>query len=102
MDIDPSQLNVINNTERNRFEVTVNGRTAVSEYMLAGNTRIVFSHNEVPDALEGNGIGSRLARTALEYARDNELKVIPLCPYIASYIRRHPEYRPLLQPGYNV
>lgn len=102
MNIDPSELDVINNVERKRFEVTVQGHTAVAEYILAGETRIVFTHTEVPDALEGNGIGSRLARTALEYARENDLKVIPLCPYIAAYIRKHPEYRSLLQAGYNV
>lgn len=102
MNIDPSELQVINNEEKKRFEVTVDGMTAVAEYIRAAKTRIVYTHTEVPDALEGNGIGSKLARAALEYARENDLKVIPLCPYIAAYIRKHPEYRPLLQKGYNV
>ncbi len=101
MKIEPSQIQVINNTERKRFEVNVNEHIAVSEYMLV-QERIIFTHTEVPQALEGNGIGSLLARTALEYAREKGLKVMPLCPYIASYIRKHPEYRPLLLPGFNV
>ena len=101
MKIDPSQIQVSNNTERKRFEVKVDDHLAVSEYMLV-KERIIFTHTEVPEALEGNGIGSMLARTALEYAREKGLKVMPLCPYIASYIRKHPEYRPLLLAGFNV
>lgn len=101
MKIDSSEIQVINNTQRKRFEVQIDEHLAISEYMLVQD-RIIFTHTEVPVALEGNGIGSRLAKAALEYAREQGLKVMPLCPYIASYIRRHPEYRPLLLPGFNV
>lgn len=101
MKIDPTLIQVVNNTERKRFEVSVDRHTAVTEYMLAGN-RIIFTHTEVPVELEGNGIGARLAQTALTYAREQQLKVMPLCPYIAGYIRKHPEYRDLVLEGFNV
>ena len=57
---------------------------------------IVFTHTEVPPALEGRGVGSRLARDALDDARRRGLAVIPRCPFVAAYIRRHPEYRDLV------
>lgn len=101
MQIDPSNLEVIHNTERKRFEIQINGHQGVVEYMLAGN-RIIFSHTEVDVALEGQGIASLLAKTALEYAQAHQLEVMPLCPYIAAYMRRHPEYQVLLAPGFNV
>ena len=53
-------------------------------------------HTEVPAAAEGQGIGSRLAREALEYARREKLKVLAECSFVASYVERHPEYRSLL------
>jgi len=99
MKINPEQLKVVHNTDKNRFEVTVDGRTAVTEYMQPGH-KIILSHTEVPVELEGNGIASKLARTALDYARTEKLKVMPLCPYVAAYIRRHPEYQDLVLPGY--
>lgn len=56
----------------------------------------------MPPGLEGQGVGSKLAQTGLNYARREGLRVMPLCPYIAGYISRHPEYKDLLQPGVRV
>lgn len=95
MNIDPDALTVRNNTAGNRFEIEVNGSLALLEYMRAGSN-ITYTHTEVPRELEGMGIGARLARFALEYARDNDLKVIPICPFVTGYLRRHPEYQPLV------
>lgn len=101
MKIDPNEIKVINNAGRKRFEVRFGEHTAVSEYMRAGD-RIIFTHTEVPKEMEGNGIAGKLAREGLEFAREQNLKVMPLCPYVAGYIRRHPEYRELLLAGFNV
>jgi predicted GNAT family acetyltransferase len=57
---------------------------------------IVFTHTGVPESMEGTGVGSALAKSALDYAQDNHLLVLPLCPFIRSYIERHPEYQPLV------
>ncbi len=95
MSIDPDALTVRNNTAENRFEIEVNGSLAMLEYMRAGSN-ITYTHTEVPRELEGMGIGGRLARYALDYARDNDLKVIPICPFVTGYLRRHPEYHPLV------
>lgn len=95
------KFNVVNNEEKKRFEVKINGYLAVCEYIKL-KTKIIFTHTEVPPALEGQGIGSMLAKTALDYARANELKVQPLCPYIAAYMKKHPEYQDLLMDGFRI
>ena len=84
-----------NNTQLNRFELDVDGRTAVSYYKLAPGV-ITFTHTEVPQELSGQGIGSRLAHGALEAARAQGLKVVATCPFVSAYIAKHPEFGDLL------
>jgi len=86
------ELVIQHNTEKRRFETTVDGHTAFVEYNLFNNG-INYTHTEVPQALEGQGIAKALARHVLDYARENKLKVMPLCPFIKGYIDRHPEYQ---------
>jgi predicted GNAT family acetyltransferase len=69
----------------------------VSEYN-GWRTRSCLPITEVPEALEGQGIGSALARGALDDVRAQGLQVIPLCPFVAAFIRRHPEYLDLVSP----
>jgi predicted GNAT family acetyltransferase len=80
---------------RSRFAADIDGRIAFVEYRRRGN-RIYLAHTEVPPALEGRGIGSALAKYALDYARENNLEVVPSCPFIAAYIRSHPAYADLV------
>lgn len=101
MKIDPQQIQVVHNPERKRFEFSHEGATARAEYILT-KARIIFTHTEVPVALEGNGIGAALAKFGLDYARAHELKVMPLCPFVASYIRKNPIYRDLIVAGVNI
>ncbi len=88
----PNELNVIHNTELNRFEVHLDAHIAELNYRLSGNT-IIFTHTGVPTALEGRGIGSLLVKTGLEYAKNNNLKVQTLCWFVAGYVQRHTEYQ---------
>jgi predicted GNAT family acetyltransferase len=90
-----SQSPVRDNRAEQEFELEVDGHRAVAAYQLEGN-RIVFTHTKVPHAIEGRGVGSRLIRAALDSARDQHLTVVPQCPFVATYIERHPEYRDLL------
>lgn len=96
MAINTSELTVTNNTSKNRFEIQIEDQFAVAEYRLMNDTHIAFTHTEVPTSLEGNGIGSKLARFGLDYARKHHLKVLPYCPYIAAWIERHPDYQDLV------
>lgn len=88
-------LQIVDNPEASRYETRVGGQLAFAEYMLTG-PNITFTHTEVPEELEGQGIASQLARFALDDARARGLAVIPLCPFISAYIRRHREYQPLV------
>lgn len=74
---------------------------AIAEYKLIKN-RLILTHTEVPVALEGQGIGSALARFALDFARERQLEVMPLCPYMAAYMARHPETHDILMPGFRL
>ena len=90
-----ADINIDNNALASRFEVLVNGGLAVLDYRIAGST-IFLLHVEVPASEQGRGIASRLSKAALEFSRDRGLKVVPRCPFVAAYMRRHPE---LLQPA---
>ncbi|MEM9997655.1 MAG: GNAT family N-acetyltransferase [Bacteroidota bacterium] len=103
MPADLRSVPVRRNEERNRFELADGDLVAFADYMITKDGRIVFTHTEVPRAWEGQGVGSRLAKTGLAYAREHALKVMPLCPFFAGYIRRHrEEYQHLLAPGFRV
>jgi len=78
------------------FHARLNGLRAVLEYRRAPG-KIVFVHTEVPAAFRHRGVADALAHAGLEYARTEHLAVIALCPFVASYIRRHPEYQALTQ-----
>lgn len=93
------EIEVQHNEAANRFEAEVSGHLAVAEYIRAGE-QIVFTHTEVPEELEGQGVASQLIRTALDHAREQNLEVVPSCQFVAAYIRRHPEYQPLVAEGY--
>jgi uncharacterized protein len=93
---DTEEYSVIHNEEETRFEVRLHGRLAELTYRIT-NERIIFTHTGVPPALEGRGIGGALAKTGLEYAREQNLGVIPLCPFVKGYIAQHPEYKPLIK-----
>ncbi len=86
---------VRHNSAAKRFESEVDGLLSKAWYRLSPGT-ITFTHTDVPDALAGRGIGSQLARAALDHARNENLRVVPLCPFISAYIERHPEYADLV------
>lgn len=92
---DVNDVEVQNNELASQFEMKVGDEVAFAAYKMGKDT-ITFTHTIVPEAFEGQGVGGKLAVTALDYARDNDLKVIPLCPFISAYIRSHEEYQPLL------
>lgn len=81
----------------NRFEVLLeNGQTAYLNYNEFDNS-LNLSHTYVPKSFEGKGIAAAIVKFALDYARKNNLSIIPSCPYVAAYIERHPEHRDLVK-----
>jgi predicted GNAT family acetyltransferase len=86
------------NKAEHRFELDAGGSLAVAYYRLAPGV-ITFTHTEVPAALAGQGVGSRLVRGALEAARAEGLKVVSRCSFVSAYLRRHPEFNDLTGPA---
>lgn len=84
---------VTDNPEAQRFEAHVDGRLAgFAEYQLT-DALMVFTHTEVDPAFEGKGVGSDIARFALDHLRaDGTRQALPVCPFITGWIQRHPEY----------
>jgi len=84
------------NASARRFEMPVDGHVAFVTYRRDANGVISLDHAEVPSALEGKGVGSRLVRATLDHVRGEGLKVVPRCSFVRAYIERHPEYADLL------
>ena len=89
-------LRVADNPEAGRFEVFADDEPAGAAYYRIMGDRISFTHTEVDDTFEGQGVGSKLAAGALDAARERGLEVLPHCPFIRGYIERHEEYLDLV------
>jgi predicted GNAT family acetyltransferase len=95
MRVNLDTVTVLHNEKLHRFEAYVDGLTSLLTYVRSAD-RITLMHTEVPSELEGNGIAGKLTQTALDFARANRLRVVPRCPYVAHYVRQHPESQDLL------
>ena len=95
-----AEAEVVDVPEKSRYELRLGGHLIGLAAYRRRNGRIAFTHTEVDESCEGRGFGSLLAQAALEKAAREGLEVVPLCPFIAHYINRHPKYKPLLASGY--
>src|SRR6476659_7419605 len=96
MNHDEQKLKV--NVELHRLELDVGGRTAFIEYKLS-HGMLFLIHTEVPSSLKGKGAGSVIVQKALQYAKDNSYKIVPICPFVQSYLKRHKEWNDLVAPN---
>lgn len=87
------------NDEKRRFEAELDGYVAFADFHLHGD-RLTFLHTEVPREIEGRHVGSGMIRWALDYAREQQLNVVPICPFVAAFISRNREYADLIQPQF--
>lgn len=94
MQIELDKLEITHNPSGNRFEAWVDGQLAKLDYIERSDT-IIMTHVGVPYEFRGHGVAGRITQEGLEYARQKSLRVIPMCSYVAAYIRRHPEYQAL-------
>jgi predicted GNAT family acetyltransferase len=90
-----SPLSVSHHPDIGRFEAFVEGLRCEVDYILDGTTMRI-THTGVPNALEGRGIAAALMCHALGWARQQGLRVVPLCSYAQVYMKRHPEWQNLL------
>ena len=89
-------IDVRNNESDHQFEANVEGGLARMTYQREGD-RITFIHTEVPEQAEGKGVASALAKSALAFAREQNLRVVAQCAYLAGYVKKyHDQYGDLL------
>jgi predicted GNAT family acetyltransferase len=81
---------VTHNEARGQFEIVLGDEKAVLQYRRTENS-ITLIHTEVPQASRGRGLGNQLIRAALDFAHFNQLKVVPVCPFVKAYLQKHPE-----------
>ncbi len=89
------KLTITHDEQAKRFETSIDGYTGYISYQERDDT-LVYDHTIVPQELGGRGIGSALVKHALNYAREQNKKVIPQCSFVSSYISKHPDYQDLL------
>lgn len=89
-------MNVIHNSQAERFEAHIQGHQALCDYRRQGGV-LVLHHTEVPAALQGQGVAAVLVQAALDWARAQGLRVRPTCSYVAAYMQRHPQTHDLLE-----
>lgn len=88
-------MEIINNLAEKRFELKIGDNIAALYYSMFED-KLYLNHTEVPEALQGQGIAGKLVEGALEYARVNNLPIVPMCPYASKFIQRNPQYQNLL------
>lgn len=91
---------IINNEKRLRFETKIETEFGYIDYRWYKGDN-AFMHTFVPVEGRGKGISSALAKFALEFAKEKKLKIMVYCPFIAKYIKEHPEYEPLIDKKYH-
>jgi predicted GNAT family acetyltransferase/uncharacterized Fe-S cluster protein YjdI len=93
---------LIDNEEKHQYEFHVEGYVPRIEYIKSLNGEIYLTHTEVPAALGGHGIGSQLAEKVLTDIERQGLRLVPLCPFVAGYIHKHPEWKRIVLRGIHI
>jgi hypothetical protein len=92
----PSEPTVVHDPDRSRYEIHVDGQRAGYAHYVPTPEALVFDHTEIDDAYEGQGLGGKLARGALDAVRADGKRVVARCPFIRGWIEKHPDYADLL------
>lgn len=87
---------MVDNPAEHQFEIRADGELAGFAAYREGERAIVFTHTEIDPAYEGKGLGSVLVRGALEEARSRGSAVLPACPFVRSFVERHPDFLDLV------
>lgn len=89
--------------EQHMFKIELEGTPAVLEYAMGKEGTLMIMHTEVPAAHNGKGYADRLAKETMAYVGKNDLKAMPYCSYMATFLRRHKEeYKDLVSPEFNL
>lgn len=92
---------IYDNEGEKQYELKIGSDIARIEYIKTKND-IYLTHTEVPKEMEGRGLASKLVLYALKDIKEKGLKLVPLCPFVAGYLKKHPEWRALVLKGINI
>lgn len=92
---------VKDNAHKHRFELDYADKVAIVEYKKLDDETLALTHTEVDPSLEGQGVGSHLVKGVLEYVDHNNLRIVPVCPFIVTYLKRHPDWSRLVSTSYS-
>lgn len=95
-------LEVVNNKEKKQYELHFDGLLCKVEYIITNEGEIYLTHTEVPYQIEGQGLGSKLVEKTLEDIDKSGLRLVPLCPFVAGYIQKNPQWKRIIMKGINV
>jgi predicted GNAT family acetyltransferase len=87
---------------KNQFELLTDDKLSLVAFFQPDEHTLALTHTEVDPALEGQGVGSNLVKQVLEYTEQHNQKIVPLCPFVDTYIKRHPEWQRVVSTEYSV
>ena len=96
MQVDLDKLEITHNEQKNVFEVWIDGQLSKLDYIQEGKN-FVITHVGVYPEHRGQGLAAKIVEAGLQYAKNNSLRVIPMCSYAAAFIRRNPQYMELTE-----
>jgi predicted GNAT family acetyltransferase len=99
VEVDGREVPVTIDMAAGRIGLDAGGHVATIAFRMQG-TQLAAVHTEVPAALRGKGVGDKLAHALLDYARAQGFTVLPYCPFVAAYVKRHAEYADLVSPDF--
>ena len=97
-----NETSIKNNTHRHRFELETDGKLSIVEYQQVDDETLALTHTEVDPSLEGHGVGSTLVEGVLQYIEQHDQKIVPLCPFVSVYLKRHPDWNRLVSTAYSI
>jgi len=99
MKLEYNDIPLVKNEEKKRFEINIDGHFAFIDYKERGDV-ISLVHTEVEPELAGRGASVAVVEKTLQYIKDNNKSLKPFCPYVFAYIRRHPEWKQIVDPSF--
>lgn len=93
-------IDVIKNYEAKRFELIVDGYTAFIDFTQRGEDVIKLIHTESPEELAGRGVAAALVEKTLQYLEDHKFTLYPICPYVFAFIKKHPEWKRIVNENF--
>lgn len=97
-----NNYDLINNKISKQYEFHIDRYVPLIEYIVNEEGKVYLTHTEVPRAIGGKGIGTQLVVQTLRDIETHGQKVVPLCPFVAGYIKKNPEWRRIVAPGINI